>query len=232
MLCKFCREERTLVNSHIIPKSFFKVIAPDNDSKIIGSQGNHPKRSPQGIYDKIVCDVCEKRFEVGDDYIIKFFNKKDFNNTLVANSDKAHVIKEFDLDKLNQFIASLLWRASVTSKVFYERVNLGKKYESLLLSYIISNGLFPSQIQYIFKKYQSVNTIISPIDYKIDGLNGYIFHFGEWDIYVKVDERKLSGSLSLFADHSKEIWVMETPYKGSPAHSAAVSLAKKNQDLF
>lgn len=67
------------MDSHIIPKSFFTAVAPDNDSKIIDSQGNYPKKSRQGIYDQIVCEECEKRFGEGDDYIIKFFNKKNFD---------------------------------------------------------------------------------------------------------------------------------------------------------
>jgi hypothetical protein len=98
--------------------------------------------------------------------------------------------------------------------------------------YIMGQRPFPYQIQYLFKKYKNKHVIIGPIDMRIDGLTGYIFHFGEWDIHVKVDERQLSGSLCEFADHSKEIWVVEIPYKGSPAHSAAVGLAKRNHHFF
>ncbi len=230
--CKLCKKEEKLVDSHIIPQSFFNVIAPDNDSRIIDNQKSHPKRCPSGVYDQIACNECENLFALGDDYIKKFFTNKDFSRTLNIGNMKGHVIEKFDLDKINEFIAALLWRSSVSSQDFYERVNVGKKYERLLRKYIMSDEKFPSQIQYIFKKYDKVHNMLCPVNMKMEGLNAYNFHFGEWHIYIKVDQRNFSGVLSEFADHSKEVWVMKIPYIGSPAHTAALKLAKQNKHFF
>jgi len=75
-ICKMCEKEKNLVNSHIIPKSFYKEVSPDNDLKIIDNKGSFPKKSPTGVYDQFICQNCENLFNDGDDYIKKIFGRE------------------------------------------------------------------------------------------------------------------------------------------------------------
>ena len=76
MLCRLCFSAKKLVKAHVIPEAFFRVLRNGSESPLIvsGSAKFYPKRSPIGVYDQyILCEECEKKFGVVDDYGIKVF---------------------------------------------------------------------------------------------------------------------------------------------------------------
>ena len=73
MICRLCGKDKKLVESHIIPKKFYTPLFVEKQSpRIISNKpGFYPKKSPSGIYDKIVCVECERIFSPWDDYAQK-----------------------------------------------------------------------------------------------------------------------------------------------------------------
>lgn len=75
MKCQYCGEDKKLIKAHIIPESFFKPLRADNGDVpylMTDLQGEFPKKSPIGVYDKtILCRDCEDQFAQWDEYGFK-----------------------------------------------------------------------------------------------------------------------------------------------------------------
>ena len=128
MQCKFCRQERKLVEAHVIPRSFFE-IDPANPPRLASNKdGVFPKRSPAGMYDtQLVCEDCERMFSPFDDYAQRLLvaNREAAKPIYDGEQPIAYIYEAYDYQKLKLFFLSLLWRASESSHNFYRRIKLG-----------------------------------------------------------------------------------------------------------
>ena len=115
MECKFCNQDKTLVRSHIIPKSFYELESFGNIvPKITGSSGFMPKRSPNGIWDsELFCSECEKKFDKYDDYAFKLLyeNANLRKQKMHRGSVFGEYYDSYDYVKLKLFFMSVLFRA-------------------------------------------------------------------------------------------------------------------------
>src|ERR1700761_4705503 len=66
--CNLCGKYALLVKSHVIPKSFFEIDGCDIPRLYTNVPGQHTKKAPAGVYDRIVCDACERSFDEYDSY--------------------------------------------------------------------------------------------------------------------------------------------------------------------
>ena len=141
MKCHLCLEERKLIKAHIIPESFFLPLrsskrAPEIHSNI---DGEYPKKSPIGIYDKsILCSECDSLIGDWDNYAQQLL-LKDFTEDLAVHGGAkkvAYKIDSFNYHKLKLFFVSVLWRASISNHYFYRRVKLGP-YQSVARKMIL-----------------------------------------------------------------------------------------------
>lgn len=94
MQCKFCHQERKLIEAHVIPRSFFEIDLANPPRLASNKDGVFPKRSPAGMYDtQLVCEDCERLFSPFDDYAQRL---------LLANRDAAEPI--YDGEQLIAYV--------------------------------------------------------------------------------------------------------------------------------
>lgn len=129
--CKLCDKEGKLISAHIIPRIYFEDAKGQDESlKVVG--GGRSKKSRTGIYDDaIVCQSCENDiFSPLDDYgrkVIRLIHDTK-PQTLSGDNGKINlkIVPDVDYLKLKRFLASVLWRASVSRRAEYKGVALGR----------------------------------------------------------------------------------------------------------
>ena len=120
-LCRFCLEQRQLIEAHIIPKGFFERIRSD-EPNILVNESDYPKRSPQGIYDKgILCGPCDNIIGKWDQYAQEVLTMDMSGFTLIAEGQNIGGWErpEYNYELLKLFFISLVWRASISTHSFY-----------------------------------------------------------------------------------------------------------------
>ena len=205
MYCRLCGKNKELANSHIIPKCFFMYLYPEGDKRslIMISKKYHSKKSPIGIYEKLLCFNCEERLGVFDGYAKKLLLEKKSGH-LQKYKDDAYIIYKYDYFKLKSFFLSLLWRASVSSREEFKLIDAGP-FEDALKNFLLQRSVGKYNDFSIFiTKFESEdekvniiaeNNILSPAKQKIDGLNYSIFYLsGGYKVYIKVDKRQIQNT--------------------------------------
>lgn len=201
-----CLENKKGVKAHIIPESFYRYIKVDNPFLEIRSskKGKHKKRSYTGIYDNtILCADCEKLFQNFDNYaqslLLPDFKKKDY---ILDSFGKERGCK---LDNINYkylklFFVSVLWRASISNREEFSKVDVGP-FEKILRKMIQQENPGDEDAFSItitrFNDYLGKKFLLNPHKTRFDGINYYIFYLGAgYKVYIKVDKRPLTGVLS------------------------------------
>ena len=104
MICKMCLQEKELVDSHIIPRSFFEHIKTSKKPSVIISnkKGEFTKKSNIGIYDQIVCLECERMFQEYDRYAKNFLLGYDGVKQEIRDGEEklAYIVPEYDYHNL------------------------------------------------------------------------------------------------------------------------------------
>ncbi len=216
MKCHLCLEERKLIKSHGIPKSFFLPLRPGKRIPKIYSNtpGVYPKKSPIGIYDKsILCSECDNLIGKWDNYAQQLL-LKDFTEDLAVlhGTDKvAYKIDSFNYHKLKLFFVSVLWRASISKHYFYKRIRLGP-YQSIARKMIIEND--PSSAKtfsVVISKFSDpkFTGILDPHLDRIDGIKFYRFYMTGFVVYIKVDKRNIPDFMKKFyIREGHPLWVI------------------------
>jgi hypothetical protein len=197
---------------------------------MLDNKASFPKRMPVGVYEKQICHKCEVSLGPGDGYIKIFLNSKPY--TVKGEGVVGYVYNEYNLDLIEKFVLSLLWRSSISQHDCFNAVRLGDDFETKVKNYLIGKTERPSEVQYYFKKFDQCPGILMPIRLKVESLNTYLFNLGMWNIYIKVDSRPLIGVLEEFADHSHEIWVIHEEFRNSDSYKVMLNLANLNKKYF
>lgn len=196
-VCKFCGESKKLIDAHIVPEPFFtRFIKPEYKTRLttVDRRKHHTIRNQKGFYDpNILCAVCDGKFGVYDKEAIKLF-LSDFE---VYQKGKSYVIPKegFDYKKLKLFFISMLWRASISSLSYFEKVEIGPKYEDQLLHALKNTESLDEDYLpvFIFKFKHSdpifTGIFLEPIPYRLSDLKMYKFSFAGFSFHIKVDRR-------------------------------------------
>lgn len=177
MKCKLCDNEyEKLAKSHILPIGFFASIPTKGRLNSISFKGNRGRKLQKAIYDKtILCSVCEQELAVLDDYAIKIFRDK-INSFEVSHfslpNDKFIIFEDTDSNKLRAFLASILWRISVSKQKEICNLSIGSTYENRIKSDLRSNGVFAYiDVNVYFYTHKFHSAIFSPFKIKIQPLD-------------------------------------------------------------
>lgn len=116
-ICKFCGQEKELINSHIIPKSFYQLKVWDRFAGInFTSKHLDLKCSQNGLKEPLLCKTCDNLLGELDHHasnvLFQAIPKADFK--IFSDVGKTYLLseKDFNYDKLRRFFISLVWRAS------------------------------------------------------------------------------------------------------------------------
>lgn len=147
-ICKLCLQKKELCRkSHIIPSFHYKFLYGPNKKLIYLNSRKSEVRYNSEYESDILCRRCDEEV-LGklDDYAAKFIHNKfpqksvfsleriDGKNCLVLENCPNYNYTRFKL-----FVLSLLWRASITSRPFFQAVKLDHEVEEELRLMILNN---------------------------------------------------------------------------------------------
>lgn len=214
--CKFCLKEKQLIKAHIIPKWAFSYLYPENEDNriplMLASKDGQVRR-PIGPYDmNILCGECDNLLGKYDNYAKNIF----IDGKLEERGEAAYLIKDVDFKKLQLFLLSVVWRASISGSPEFERISLGVYEERIREILISQESLNPVPLfnyQFVVTKFEEGNlpfdvvnkTIQIPHTQKISGVNVAVLYFPRaLKVYLKLDKRKFEGSIEKVAIYQKE----------------------------
>jgi hypothetical protein len=212
MNCRLCNLPGKFANSHVIPEAFWRDLRDGKEMPLIvsGSKGSFPKRAPIGVYDQtILCEDCETRFNAMDSYGIDILLKKReklFRLVSLEGTPVAWQSEAVDQHRLLVFLVGTLWRASVSTHSFYQRVDLGP-LESVARQVVIDQeAAVPDVFGAVLSQWRAMNEhrslskgLMDPFKEKWGEATAYRFYFGEIVAYIKVDPRPFPSMLKQHA---------------------------------
>jgi hypothetical protein len=192
-LCRLCGAVAGLVKSHIIPRAFFN-IEDDQPSQLISNRvGSFPRRAPIGVYDRIVCEPCERSFSDYDSYAATvLLNALDSYRPIVHEGRPlAYIVPSIDYRLLKLFAVATLWRASVATHVFYSKVKLGRHEE--LARHLLSarDPGSPNEFSTWWSVFPLTWSpgVMDPFKERWNGIRAYRFYLGRVIAYIKADSQ-------------------------------------------
>lgn len=240
MKCRGCGEERKLIKAHIIPRSFYMDLR--NTEKFLHVVPSDPSlrvaKSNIGDYDMgILCHECDQHLATFDDYgkqvlIDRVYPFEEISREGVV---AGWTIQGCNAMRLEKFILSILWRASLSNRKFFQEVRLGP-YEKVLKEHLWGRESYHKSFGCVIAKFRDSKraigahkTILDPHPFRYEGKNYYRLYLGGYVVWVRVDRRKSSGSIrscelsqdrgciivSRSFDSSKEFGVI---HKGAMTH--------------
>lgn len=130
MTCRLCNQDRPLRKSHVFPEWLYKPLYDEKHRFFVLSTDANRRRGtrPTGIYDKILCDECEKRLSQWEAYARDVFYGMSLK---LVEDNRKFVFSGVQYTPFKLFQMSLLWRASITSRPEMHRIDLGPHAERI-----------------------------------------------------------------------------------------------------
>lgn len=197
MLCQLCREDKKLIDAHIVARCLLdKLFHPDGPPQLISKEkGTLAKRLPMGEYDnKILCSECDSSFSSWEDYTADLLYRK--NNVYEAAADAGRngqsfiTIPNYNYTSLKLCLLSILWRMSVSKKHDHAIVALGP-YENKIRKMLLTSDPggaddFTVILLRIYGEYAS-STMVGTVKKKMFGANSYMLGLPGYCAVIKVD---------------------------------------------
>jgi hypothetical protein len=200
-ICRLCERDKKLVKAHIIAEAFFRRgrLGDEMLRLVSNAPETYPKRAPIGVYDQnILCDECEPKFGNWDTYAQQVLTEPPCGNPHrhTDGSIVAWTIPEYDYAALKLFAVSVLWRASVSTHAFFERVHAGPFEADARQMILDANAGPPEQLLAMIARIEGVagGVLFDPYWLRVEGVNFYMFYLGGnegggYQLYIKVDRR-------------------------------------------
>lgn len=238
MKCKLCEIDKNLIQAHIIPRAFFVAVNPDpnNPSKIITNKKDiYPKKSRIGVYDEnILCGECDGKFQKYDNYAISVFRDKSiaFENLVIEGKFSGYLINP-DYKLLKLFFLSMLWRAGISTHIFYSQVCLGP-HEKIIKEMLMSeNPGSSSDYAVILGKFDEdpeLVPIIHPWKNRIENVLYYNFVFYGYQTSIRVSSNIMRHCVNeLVLTQLQPTAIVLRPYRGSNYYNMAIKVAKSQR---
>jgi hypothetical protein len=175
--CKYCGQLKTLVKSHIIPRSLCDV----NSSGICD--------------DELFCKDCEDKFMIYDAYAFNLLHEQGTDRKTVCDRHGEELgvyYESYDYTKLKLFFMSVLLRAGLSSIFLFNHIKI-RPYLGLLKE-ALDAGQAPAANDFaVFLAYYDEikrgPVMFPPAQQKIGTIKFYHFHIGYALFYIKVDRR-------------------------------------------
>ena len=125
MICRLCRQNTVLCESHILSEFLYK---PLYDSKhrlhVLSTAGADKKLPQKGVRELLLCEQCENRLSRFEGYARQVLFEPKFAKVVLDDAKG----REYQVDyaKFKLFELSVLWRAGVSSLPEFRDAALGK----------------------------------------------------------------------------------------------------------
>jgi hypothetical protein len=183
--CRLCLEQRELIDAHIIPKAFWPL--DEATPKLLSNtSGTYPSRAPQGVYDSdILCEKC-------DTNVLGVLDQHAAEELLRGQSELLHTgLRQYptaDPIKIHQFVASVAWRASISSHKFFKRIGLGR-YEDVIRKMILGRPTEQACVQVAIAEFDNHQGMLDPHQTRFDGIRFSLIYAERFVFYVKTDRK-------------------------------------------
>lgn len=214
--CRGCHNECHGVKSHIIPESFFRLIrGEENTLKIISNTpGEYAKKAPIGVYDTaILCRNCEKVFAKYDDYGARVLLNKDNLLPIEINGNTiGYRLVGIDTSLIKLFFVSVLWRASVSTMPFYQKVSLGKLEAIAKQMVWESDASSAHTFSFVLAKFSGEDSInkamLDPHPERWFGVLYYRFYLAGYVLYIKASSSPTPYKFRKFISNNDELQIV------------------------
>jgi len=203
--CRNCGEKKT-IRAHIVPAWFGRELLRSGKS-FVELRPKSAKSKQTGLFDKeILCGVCDKKLGVYDEYAATVF-KRFPSHAIIRNGQFR--LDNVDCDKLVSFVASVLWRASISKHEQCKDVNLDS-WEDKLRKVIFNEAPLASipQFQVLMIRYTShitdpANIYSLPVRATGMDVNCYGMALKGFRILAKVDANPFSDDFTQIVINGK-----------------------------
>ena len=132
MACRLCMQNRPLMKSHIFPEWLYTPLYDRNHRFFVLSTNENKRRGtrPKGVYERLLCNECEARFSKWEGYARGVFYGDDPRIEIEDNGGRV-VLSGLQYTPFKLFQMSLIWRAAITGRSEFHRINLGPHAERL-----------------------------------------------------------------------------------------------------
>lgn len=192
-ICRLCQNDRTLIKAHVIPEAFLSFPPPEvGVNKILSNKaGHYPKRSRIGIYDSgILCGECDADLGELDQHAVEQLCRSDEINNISRNGEKnSREYLSADPEKIHKFIASVAWRASISSHDFFQGVGLGP-YEELIREMLLSSEFDNTQVETMLAEFDRQDPPnLDPHLMREEGVKYWLIYANRFILYLKADNQ-------------------------------------------
>jgi hypothetical protein len=203
-ICKFCGEERPLIDAHIVPECFLDKLKDEGGPPIYVANDvmSRPTRLPVGFYDpNILCRDCDNGFSVWEDYSagLLYRNNDVYERSAQAGRDKLEtfVIGPFDYSKLRLCLLSIMWRMSISSSPLCKSFSLGPFEGDILEMLKRKDAGEPEKFNMaLFRLYGAMasRSMQGPIRRRADRspINFVLLFFPGYGVLIQVDQRRIT----------------------------------------
>jgi hypothetical protein len=136
--CRLCLNQRELKGSHIIPEFLHRPIYDDKGRAEVLEMGERKRYAYKGYREPLLCERCEQRMSRLEDYFARLWYGR--KPALPPTPTPPAVEVYVDYARFKLFHLSILWRASISSLPFYEKVNLGVTHAETLRTMLLSES--------------------------------------------------------------------------------------------
>ena len=193
-ICKMCGQDRKLIQAHIIPRSFWNnQMRGDEPLAILTNKpGWKPIKSPIGEYDSnILCEQCDNQLGVFDQHAYE-------NLVLDSGTPFGHQGKTLgfsypkaDSTLIRKFITSVVWRASISGRNYFNRIRLGK-YEDVFKEYFLGDDNIGLSISCLMAEFDRGDVpFLNPQYSRMEGIKFAVVFANRFTFYAKVDQQPL-----------------------------------------
>ncbi len=189
-VCKFCGQNKEIIKSHIIPKSFYQLKKQER------YEGIEPHKllldkvySQNGHKEPLLCKECDNKLGYLDNYAYRFLFDEvpqlHFQATPIPGIFTTHLnAREFNYNNLKRFFISLIWRASICKTI---PLSLGV-YENIALK-ILKNEMRDLETLFIPLIYRketnlAVDCIVGIYGRKFTDHKQFCFRFPNYDVMI------------------------------------------------
>lgn len=232
-VCKFCGKNKKIIQSHIIPKSFYQI-------KIQGRyEGINPHKlfldkvhSQNGLKEPLLCKECDNKLGYFDNHAYRFlFNDVPhlyFTPTPIPGILETYLhSSEFNYNNLKRFFISLVWRASICNKI---PLSLGT-YEEKALK-ILKNEMLDSETLFVPLIYRketnpNVDAIIGAFAKEFAGQKQFCFRLPNYEIMILTDLWNIQQASELQTKFSHKGMIIHKLLIPSPADVRYTQIMKQ-----
>jgi hypothetical protein len=235
--CRFCRKDAKLIKAHVIPEAFLALPSgEDGPAKILSPKpGIFPKKTLTGIYDnEILCATCDGELGKLDQHAVEsILRAPKVTDMRTGDQTLARQYPDADAELIGRFIASVLWRASISGHYFFSRVTLGP-YEAIIRAILVGDAQEDGRVQTLLAEFDKKDaSILNPHQTRTDGVRFWVIYANRFILYTKTDRQGAPGSLApLTLMKGRVVTSVVRPWEGSKEYPLLARIAAAHPKAF